>query len=95
MSISPINSQSMTVRALAALRANAAPVSAQSATRQPDSISLSDSARAMSTALSAVSDAADVREDRVSALKQAIANGTYSIDSRSLANDMLSAGALG
>jgi negative regulator of flagellin synthesis FlgM len=98
MSISQINSQSMNLRAVAALRANAAsantPASAPVA-RQADSISLSDTARAMSTARSSVAGAADVREDRIAALKADIANGSYSVDSRSLAQDMLSAGALG
>ena len=100
MSISQVNSQSINLRALAALRANAAIANTpaptpQAVTRQPDSISLSDTARTMSTARTSVAEAADVREERIAALKAAIANGSYSVDSHSLAQDMLTAGALG
>ncbi len=89
----------MNLRALAALRGNAAlsntPTAQQPVSRQPDSISLSDTARAMASARTSVSDAGDVRESRVASLKAAIANGSYTVDSRSLAQDMISAGALG
>ena len=60
------------------------------APRQPDAVSLSDTARSLSAARKAVADAPDVREDRVSALKAAIADGTYSVDSRNLASKLLS-----
>jgi negative regulator of flagellin synthesis FlgM len=92
MSISQVNAQSMNLRALAALRSNSAAsnaATASGAARQADSVTLSDAARAISTAKASVSDAADVREDKVAALKAAIANGTYSVDSRSLAKSML------
>jgi negative regulator of flagellin synthesis FlgM len=94
MSISQITSQSLNLRAINALRQNAAAASAQSVVRPADSVSLSDSARELARASKSVADAADVREDRVAAVKAAIANGTYSVDSRSLAKSMLRAGAL-
>jgi negative regulator of flagellin synthesis FlgM len=97
MSISQVNAQPLNVRALAALRQNAAASQAPASgagVRQPDTVSLSDSARELSRARASVSDASDVREDRVAALKAAIANGTYSVDSRSLAQSMLRARAL-
>ena len=97
MSISQVNAQSVNLRAIAALRSNSAAsnaAGASSVARQADSVSLSDAARAMSTARASVSSASDVREDKVAALKAAIANGTYSVDSRSLAQSMVRAGAL-
>jgi negative regulator of flagellin synthesis FlgM len=89
MPISKVTSQSLNVRALDALRQNAAVASAQSPARQPDSVSLSDSALSLSRASKAVSEAPDVREARVAELKAAIASGTYSVDSRSLARSIL------
>src|SRR5690242_2794372 len=97
MSISQVNPQPLNVRALAALRQNAttpAPNPAGAGVRQPDSVSLSDSARELSRARATVGEASDVREDRVAALKAAVANGTYSVDSRALAQSMLRAGTL-
>jgi flagellar biosynthesis anti-sigma factor FlgM len=76
--------------AAAALRNNAAlaAVGAPAVVRQPDAVTISDSARAMVAANKAVADAPDVREDRVSALKAALAAGTYSVDSRQLASKL-------
>ncbi len=79
--------------ATAAVRRNAA-TSAPASTRTPvkppaDSVSLSDSARALSSASKSVSGSNEVREDRVAALKAAIANGTYSVSSRALAQKMV------
>jgi negative regulator of flagellin synthesis FlgM len=96
MSISQLNAQ-QSLRAtmtIAAMRSNAAAVSAaptsgSGTTRQPDAVSLSDAARALSAATKSIGDASDVREDRVSAIKAAIANGTYSVDSRQLARSMV------
>jgi negative regulator of flagellin synthesis FlgM len=91
--ISQLNGQERlrAATAAAALRKNAAAsgVSAP-ATRQPDAVTISDKARSMVAANKAVSDAPDVREDRVSALKAAIAAGTYSVDSRQLASKLVS-----
>jgi negative regulator of flagellin synthesis FlgM len=93
MSISPINAQSTQLRAIAALRKNAATTpgasSAPAAPRQADSVELSDAARALTSASQAVSDAPDVREDRVAALKAQIACGNYSVDSSTLARAMV------
>lgn len=95
MSISQINAQSMQLRAVAALRhtaATRASSAVSAAQRQADTVELSDTARALSSAAQSVSAASDVREDRVAAIKAAIANGTYSVDSRTLARSMVRAG---
>lgn len=90
MSISQVNPLRHTL-ALAALRNTSAATTAAPASvgRQADSVSLSDSARALSAATKSVADADDVRSDRVATLKAAIANGTYQVDSRTLARKML------
>jgi negative regulator of flagellin synthesis FlgM len=82
--------------AVAALRAQAvgSPATAATSVRQPDEVSISQAARAMAGARQAVDAASDVREDRVNSIKAAIAAGTYSIDSRSLASSLLKSGAL-
>jgi negative regulator of flagellin synthesis FlgM len=74
--------------AAAALRNNAPPPG-PAAARQPDGLTLSDKARSIVAATQAVTDAPDVREDRVRAVKAAIAAGTYSVDSRHLATKLL------
>jgi len=91
MTISQVNAQQSlrATMALSALRSNVAASAAASPTRQADAISLSDTARALSAASKSVGDASDVREDRVAAIKSAIANGTYSVDSRQLARKLL------
>jgi len=92
MSISQINAQSMQLRAIAALRQTAAPAPTSPTTPRPaDSVELSESARALSNATRAVGQADDVREDRVAAIKAALANGTYSVNSRTLAQAMVRA----
>jgi len=97
MSISQVSNQQLNLRAIAAIRGNAALSEAATTgvTRQADSVSISDSARALSSATRAVADSSDIRADKVAALKAAIADGTYSVDSRTLAQSMLRAGALG
>ena len=94
MPVSPLGGQDRlrATAAAAALRANSASrvASGPGAPRQPDAVSLSDTARSIVAARKAVADAPDVREDRVSALKAAIADGTYSVDSRNLASKLLS-----
>jgi len=100
MSISQVNAQSANVRAamaMAALRSNASASAASAspaASRQADSVTLSDAARAMANASKVVGEASDVREDKVAAIKAAIANGSYSVDSRALARSMVKRGAL-
>ena len=75
---------------LATRRSKAAyAASTASPPRQADTVSLSDAARALAAANKAVAAAPDVREDRVQALKAAIAGGTYSVDSRKLARSMI------
>jgi negative regulator of flagellin synthesis FlgM len=95
MSISQINAQSTQLRAIVALRKTAAtsPASEVSAApRKADSVELSDAARAMTRASQAVANAPDVREDRVAAIKASLADGTYSVDSRALAQKMARGG---
>jgi len=77
--------------AAAALRKNSAVsgMTAAAGTRQPDAVTISDNARSIAAATKAVTGAPDVREDRVSALKAAIAAGTYSVDSRRLASKLV------
>ena len=90
MSISQLNGTERlrATMAVAALRSNAASASSPSVTRQADAVSLSGPARSVAAALKTVADASDVREDRVAALKAAIANGSYAVNSRQLAGAM-------
>ena len=62
--------------------------------RQSDSIELSDAARSLATTHRVVADAPEIRADRVAELKTAIANGTYSVDSRTLARSLIKARAV-
>ena len=91
--ISQLNGQGRlrAAMAAAALRKNAAVsgLTTPGAARQPDAVTISDSARSIAAATKAVADAPDVREDRVSALKAAIAAGTYTVDSRRLASKLV------
>ena len=91
--ISQFNGQERVKAAMAAaaLRKNAAVsgVSSAAVVRQPDAVTISDSARAIAAATKAVSDAPAVREDRVNELKAAIAAGTYTVDSRRLASKLI------
>jgi len=93
MSISPLSGQERlrAAAAAAALRANAANGIDRPAgiARQPDAVSFSDTARGIAAAHKAVSAAPDVREDRVSTIKAGIADGTYAVDSRTLASKLL------
>jgi negative regulator of flagellin synthesis FlgM len=92
MSISPLSGQkNLRAAAAAALRANSASSAAgpAAAQRQPDAAIVSSRARSLAVAHKAVVNAPEVREDRVSTLKAAIADGTYSVDSRRLATKLL------
>ncbi len=98
MSISQLttNDRLRAAQAASALRSNAAYAApaTQAPTRQPDAVSLSDSARALSAARNAVASATEVREDRVGAIKAALASGTYKVDSRQLARTLLQQGVI-
>jgi len=54
-----------------------------------DSVTLSDDARSMAAARSAVQSAPDVRQQKVSDIKQQISDGTYQVSARALARKML------
>ncbi|MBO4496861.1 MAG: flagellar biosynthesis anti-sigma factor FlgM [Lachnospiraceae bacterium] len=54
-----------------------------------DSLEISRVGRDMQVAKAAVAAAPDVREDRVAAIKAALANGTYSVSDEDLANKLL------
>lgn len=91
MAISPLSGQDQlrAAQALSAFRGTSAAPAAGVATRQPDSVSLSDTARSLASARAAVADASDVRADRVAQIKAAIASGTYTVDSRQLARALV------
>ncbi len=55
-----------------------------------DKVSVSSRSRIIADASAAVASAPDVRQEKVMALKAAIANGTYSADPRELAQRMFS-----
>ncbi len=96
MSISQLNANDRlrAAQAATALRSNAA--YATSATkapaRQPDAVSLSDSARSLVSAQKTIASSTDVREDRVAAIKAAIKNGTYQVSSQELARSLVDQG---
>lgn len=71
-------------------KANPAPNQGQAsvASRQ-DSVSLSPQAQAMGRLESAIHSAPDVDEAKVAEMRQAIAEGRYSVDSQALAGKML------
>src|SRR5215471_5455853 len=92
MSTSKVNPMSVrAAMAVAALRSSAATPAAPATgpARQADSVQVSDTAKALSAATQSVNGASEVREDRIAALKSAIANGTYAVDSRDLARSMV------
>ncbi len=59
-----------------------------------DNVLVSDRARLMSVATTAVRDAPDARAAKVAALKAAIADGSYSVQPRELAARLLRGGGL-
>jgi negative regulator of flagellin synthesis FlgM len=89
MSISQLSAQERlrAATAVAALRSNSVGPAGSTSTvvRKPDDVSISDAARSLASAQKAVSSAPDVREDRVAAIRSAIADGSYAVDSRTLA----------
>lgn len=56
-----------------------------------DQVSFSTVGKDMQIAKNALSSISDVREDRVKALKESIANGTYQVSAESFADKLLAA----
>ncbi len=77
--------------AAAASRAKAVggPSCLPAAARDSDSLTNSDAVRSLGAAHAAVANTPDVREDRVSALQAAIADGSHAVDSGCLAAKLL------
>lgn len=61
----------------------------QNADGQRDQISISQAGRDYQVAKNAVSEASDIREDKVSQLKERIESGTYSVDAGAFAGKLL------
>ena len=61
-------------------------------TERQDNVRLSNRAHDVAQASRAVADSAEVREARVAELKAAIANGTYDVDARAIAERLLATG---
>jgi negative regulator of flagellin synthesis FlgM len=56
---------------------------------QDDRVSLSNASKDMQAAEDAVAATPDVREEKVSAIKQAVENGTYEVDPGKIADKMI------
>jgi len=56
---------------------------------QTDSVEISERARELARAKQAVEAAADIRTDKVAALKKQIADGTYNVPAEALADKLL------
>ena len=54
-----------------------------------DRVSVSPQARLFTEAYAAATNAPEVRQDKVNALKEQVANGTYQVDSRKIAEKLL------
>ena len=59
--------------------------------KSADSVTLSDSARSLAAARDVVKSAPDVRNDKVSEIKQQVTDGTYKVSAKVLARKMLDA----
>jgi negative regulator of flagellin synthesis FlgM len=57
--------------------------------KSADSVTLSDSARSLAAARDVVKSAPDVRNDKVSEIKQQVTDGTYKVSAKVLARKML------
>lgn len=73
-------------------RAGAGEAAGREESSPPDAVSFSDEAKSLSAARQAVQDAPDVRQDKVEAIKQAIADGTFQVSARDLARKLIDAG---
>ena len=92
MSIQNVNGQEQlrATMAVAALRnAQASAPTATPATRAADAVTISPAARTLAAARKTIGEAGEVRDDRVSAIKAAIANGTYNVSSNTLARKLV------
>ena len=69
--------------------ARAHPHHEQHLSKSPDSVTLSDSARALAAARDVVQNAPDVRDQKVADIKQHLSDGTYSVPPKVLARKML------
>lgn len=67
---------------------------ATSSEKASDSVSLSSKAQAMVKLEAAVADSPDVETAKVAAIKEAVDNGTYEVNPRSIAEKMLDQDAL-
>jgi len=75
----------------AAAKAKSAEQSASKSAGRSDSVSLSADARSLAAAREAVQQAPDVRAEKVEAIKQSVADGTYSVPASVLARKLLDA----
>ena len=57
-----------------------------------DAVSLSDQAKSLAAARKAVHEAPEVRQEKVEAIRQAIADGTYQVSARELARKLIDTG---
>lgn len=60
-------------------------------TSTTDQVSFSTVGKDMQTAKTALKDVPDVRQDRINALKESIANGTYQVSAESFADKLMAA----
>ncbi len=58
--------------------------------QKKDAVEISQSAKDYQVAKKAVAEAADVREDKVAEIKEAVASGTYNVSSQEIAEKMVS-----
>jgi negative regulator of flagellin synthesis FlgM len=65
------------------------PVEKGSDMDRDDKVSLSQTSKALQTAKAAVAETPDVREDKVGALRQAIEQGQYHVDSNKVAESFI------
>lgn len=65
-------------------------ISKTSDVQKKDSYVISQSAKDYQVAKNAVSEVADVREDKVAQMKEALASGTYNVSSQEIADKIVS-----
>jgi negative regulator of flagellin synthesis FlgM len=70
--------------------ANAKKVNRAEEVRKKDAYEISQSAKDYQVAKNAVSEASDVREDKVAQMKEALASGTYNVSSQEIADKIVS-----